>query len=286
MLPGASVRNVEGPFEVALVRARIHTYDLSAVADKFCAHSKDEPAPRLQAAQLIPPYGSREVLVLLSSLSTCDPGSIVDAIKTTKASNLRVSILGLSAEMYISQKIATDTGGSYRVALSKEHLDELVMDACAPPAVQAARTLPNLVRMAFPNKDAEGDEHAAFVGEACTIGGGAYTCPVCQAKNLTIPCDCHVCGITLISSPHLARSYHHLFPVGGFREKRLEAPDASAVCAFCQLPLRAAPGSRALQAGQVAYECTRCGSVCCADCDEFVHEHLHNCPGCEAAPAD
>ena len=28
--------------------------------------------------------------------------------------------------------------------------------------------------------------------------------------------SCHVCSLTLVSSPHLARSYHHLFPVPAF----------------------------------------------------------------------
>jgi transcription initiation factor TFIIH subunit 2 len=230
----------------------------------------------------VPPYGSREVLVLLSSLSTCDPGNILDAVKATKAANVRVSIIGLSAEMYISQKMCTDTGGTYAVATSKEHLDELTMQMCTPPAVQAVRALPNLVRMAFPNKDAEGDENAAFVGDACTIAGGAFTCPVCQAKNATIPCDCHVCGITLISSPHLARSYHHLFPIAGFAEVGLDRIGGQTLCAFCHLSLRGSAASQILPGNSVAYKCPRCCSVCCADCDEFVHEHLHNCPGCEA----
>lgn len=37
-----------------------------------------------------------------------------------------------------------------------------------------------------------------------------------------LPCECHVCGLTLVSSPHLARSYHHLFPVKGFGEVATE----------------------------------------------------------------
>ena len=35
---------------------------------------------------------------------------------------------------------------------------------------------------------------------------------------LELPTACHVCGLTLVSSPHLARSYHHLFPVRPFQE--------------------------------------------------------------------
>ncbi len=42
--------------------------------------------------------------------------------------------------------------------------------------------------------------------------------PRLQARVLELPTACHVCGLTLVSSPHLARSYHHLFPVRPFQE--------------------------------------------------------------------
>lgn len=46
--------------------------------------------------------------------------------------------------------------------------------------------------------------------------------PVSEPKDPILQsacaCSCHVCGLTLVSSPHLARSYHHLFPVPAFAE--------------------------------------------------------------------
>ena len=47
---------------------------------------------------------------------------------------------------------------------------------------------------------------------------GGFVCPRCKARVKDLPCECHVCKLTLISSPHLARSYHHLFPVAPFEE--------------------------------------------------------------------
>ena len=46
----------------------------------------------------IPPYGTREVLVLQSALATCDPGNIHKSMADAKAARLRVSVVGLSAE--------------------------------------------------------------------------------------------------------------------------------------------------------------------------------------------
>ena len=62
-------------------------------------------------------------------------------------------------------------------------------------------------------------------GEACLLKAGGYTCPQCKARVAELPSLCHVCGLSLVSSPHLARSYHHLFPVKPFAEL---APDALA----------------------------------------------------------
>lgn len=47
---------------------------------------------------------------------------------------------------------------------------------------------------------------------------GGYFCPVCDAKYCELPVECKVCGLTLIMAPHLARSYHHLFPLAAFNE--------------------------------------------------------------------
>lgn len=67
----------------------------------------------------IPSYGHREVLILYSALSTCDPGDIMVTIQKCKASKIRCSVIGLSAELYICKYLCQETGGSYSVALDE-----------------------------------------------------------------------------------------------------------------------------------------------------------------------
>lgn len=67
----------------------------------------------------IPSYGVREVLVLYSSLSTCDPGDIMETIQQCKNSKIRCSVIGLSAEIFICKHLCQETGGSYSVALDE-----------------------------------------------------------------------------------------------------------------------------------------------------------------------
>lgn len=67
----------------------------------------------------IPTYGHREVLILYSALSTCDPGDIMETIQKCKKSKIRCSVIGLSAEIFICKYICQETGGSYSVALDE-----------------------------------------------------------------------------------------------------------------------------------------------------------------------
>lgn len=75
----------------------------------------------------IPSYGHREALILYSALSTCDPGDVMETIQKCKKSKIRVSIVGLSAEIFICKHICQETGGSYSVALDEV---PLLLDCC------------------------------------------------------------------------------------------------------------------------------------------------------------
>ena len=46
------------------------------------------------------------MLFLLAALSTCDPGDILETIAAAKQANVRVSVVGLAADVFICEKIA------------------------------------------------------------------------------------------------------------------------------------------------------------------------------------
>ena len=58
--------------------------------------------------------------------------------KTPNFSFLQVSIISLSAEMYICRKVTEETNGSYCVALDSKHFADLLMGQVAPPPTVAA----------------------------------------------------------------------------------------------------------------------------------------------------
>ncbi len=182
--------------------------------------------------------------------------------------------------------------------------------------------------MGFPQRNTEEQGAAVHVGSEVALMAGGYTCPRCKGRSKELPSECHVCGLTLIASPHLARSYHHLFPVLPFEELTAEAicrlahttrpggeRGGSLACFGCtcdlspaveaarraweqqqqqqqaeasasgrDLPTRTQQQQQASLAAPMVLQCGACRKAFCFDCDTYVHESLHNCPGCEISP--
>jgi transcription initiation factor TFIIH subunit 2 len=59
----------------------------------------------------IPDYGHKELLILYTSLSTCDPGDIFATIEEAVRSKVRISVISLCADIYICKQLAAQTGG-------------------------------------------------------------------------------------------------------------------------------------------------------------------------------
>jgi transcription initiation factor TFIIH subunit 2 len=133
-----------------------------------------------------------------------------------------------------------------------------------------------------------------------TLSRGGYICPRCASKVCSLPIECPVCGLTLILSTHLARSYHHLFPLRNWPELPYSECKSllitltvrnikSTHCYGCQTafpPLKRPQTSSnniivEASTGTQRFVCPSCHNHFCIECDLFCHEVLHNCPGCE-----
>lgn len=239
----------------------------------------------------VPIYGMREVLVTLGALSTCDPGDVHESISGLIDDKVRCSAVGLSAELHVLKVLTERSSGTYSVALNEPHFDELLSAHVSPPPTTVQQVSASLIRMGFPTLKYR-KEPKPFCNNPQLRGKTGYDCPRCGAWVSDVPAECALCGMTLVSSPHLARSYHHLFPV----PKYISSEDASAAlkeralhymsagadhsadwtecqCTGCLKGLQSSSGLMLI--------CPRCAKVFCIDCDTFVHEALHSCPGCD-----
>jgi transcription initiation factor TFIIH subunit 2 len=225
---------------------------------------------------------------------------IADTLPKLLRANVRFSCIALVAEMYICRKLSEDSGGAMNVCLDKPHFKELLLAQCIPPPkLDKTRELSQtceFVHMGFPTRESSDIPsliHSAKNGNC--FGRTSYVCPRCKAKQAELPTDCEVCGLKLVLAPHLARSFHHLFPVSPFSElsqppglkcidnlKLLtSSSDCDSICYGC---LRSVGAQRKKDDGNdefdLRFKCPNCQNIFCAECDAYLHETLHNCPGC------
>lgn len=240
----------------------------------------------------VPFHASKEVLCIFGSLTTCDPGNIYETIDDFKKASIRCSVIGLSAEVQVFKRLCVTTKGQYGVAFNEHHYQDVLLDMTRPPAIAAEqKTATSLVLMGFPKRCSDGDTSlCACHSDPLAIG---FKCPRCYTKVCELPTDCNICNLTLISSPHLARSYHHLFPLDNFIElpksKVRQKSCSGCNCLFPPIdtldtknhsPNHNTTKSTNTNEGSDHYQCPKCLGEFCFDCDIFIHDSLHNCPGC------
>ena len=251
-----------------------------------------------QILKHIPDYGHRELLIIFSSLRSCDPPhpyDIQSMLKIAIAQKIRISVICLVAEIYVCKKLALETGGTFSVAKDGYHLSMLLMSHTTPaPELRNKSTkTTQFVYMGFPKRTFDNAPVYGYDGKQQALFSAAYTCPRCYTRTSEIPSQCNVCQIQLYSSSHIAKSYHHLFPVQNFIElsvtlENIDGKDKLlAMCndkgeekknyhiKYCNGCLDMFPNDT-----EIAFRCQNCQKTYCVSCDLFIHEHLHQCPNC------
>lgn len=254
-----------------------------------------------------PSHGTREVLIIYGALLSSDPGDIHETINNLIADRIRVRIVGLSAQVAICAELCSRTNAGddsqYNVAMDEVHYRDLFLAATTPPVTRTAeQSVASLLMMGFPSRTlAPGGTTSYCACHSKPVREG-YACTRCGARVCRLPAECPGCGLTLILSTHLARSYHHLFPLRNWVEVSWSDAGRSAVCFSCMCPFPepkppdSSSGAAAAGVGGKAkegskhkgvsesgrYACEVCGNHFCIDCDVFAHEVIHNCPGCQS----
>ena len=124
--------------------ARRHQLQLDARVVAECKGlGKGAPSLRsglehaLRILELQASYGTREVLAVYGSLSTTDRGDIFDTMARLRAASVRVSIVGMAAELFVARTTCKETGGRYDVATHVDELRRAVLRHTSPPPTPA-----------------------------------------------------------------------------------------------------------------------------------------------------
>jgi len=238
------------------------------------------------------------------ALVSIDASDMDDTIDNLIADRIRASVIGLSAQVAICAKLCSRTNdgdtSSYSIALHEQHFRELLLAATTPPVTRTLeQSSASLLLMGFPSRTIAAPDRISLCGCHHRPSREGYACPRCKIKVCRLPAECPVCGLTLVMSTHLARSYHHLFPLRTWVEVSWAEAARSVACYACHAPFPPVPKNKLKGKGQASvggvsevkeakgvsesgrYACQACGNHFCIDCDVYSHETLHNCPGCQ-----
>jgi transcription initiation factor TFIIH subunit 2 len=211
----------------------------------------------------VPEYAQSELLYLASALGTSDLGNVHDTIEELKQRKVRCSVIGLGGELHVLRSLAEKTGGTHHVAMHSEHYKILLSGHKEPPALKKTQTsnLAHAMNVGFPQK-VDASKWDIDPAHSAIFNGG-YECPKCGTTCPgTLPLTCYVCGLNLLSSPHIARSYHHLIKVPSFVIMDKNEEEEVGACYCCNRALHA---SRDLR-----YRCVKCKRMFAAACVDFM----------------
>ncbi|KAJ1509513.1 hypothetical protein HMI54_002300 [Coelomomyces lativittatus] len=236
----------------------------------------------------VPSHGTKEVVLIHGALTSWDPSNVETTFARCVQDHIRVSILSVSAEVYMCRQWCEKSLGVFAVALNEVHFKELILEHLSPPPMYLKGTTPSnlgdLMQMGFPERITEEVPFLCACHTALRTEG--FECPRCASRVCSVPTECNTCGLALVLASHLARSYHHLFPVPNFIEINDWDQIASSTCHGCMMVLPTPPSHEELLLSITKptalgrYMCPTCHHQFCIDCDVFVHEVLHNCPTC------
>jgi transcription initiation factor TFIIH subunit 2 len=134
---------------------------LSVLKSQAAIPCKGEPSLQnacemaLRTLKNTPMHVSKEILVILGSITTCDPGDIHDTIKKLQEGMVRCSVIGLAAEVRICKVLAQKTEGKYDVIMNEAHFKEVFAEHVRPPVAKTS-TESSLIRMGFPVHSMQG----------------------------------------------------------------------------------------------------------------------------------
>lgn len=236
--------------------------------------------------------------MITSAISTQDPGDLYEVIGRLQTYKIQTSILNLSVKNYIGEQITKFTGGEFRLSKDPNHFKTLLMIYIQPKSLIRDGIVHEMIKIGFPEKKA--NKHAFDANNKRCFE--FFVCPVCKAKNSSLPTNCGVCKTLLASAPFIARTENsslqrgkyelirvegfqsnHIL-IGGQEKSTMEREDVVKFedvkdrrCAACDEGF----DKVLTESNGVISNCPKCRNLFCLNCDIYIHSNLYQCPLCE-----
>lgn len=196
----------------------------------------------------------RELLLITASINTKDFDRFDEVLQDIRKYNIKVNIISICGEVSLFKKVCAFSNGMFIVPLNGYDF-ECVLDKLTEP-MESSDVTTSLVKLGFP-----GYFHGSGV---CTchlqFSQKLFQCPSCNTMICSLPTQCPICEIQLVTPVHISKSYYYQYPLPPLGNCQ------DGYCMKCQKTS--------------FYQCQKCKSLYCNDCGNFVQNELNFCIYC------
>lgn len=198
---------------------------------------------------------NKECLIIISSLNTIDSGSYEDVLSFLKKQNIKINIISICGEVTLFKKLSNATGGLFFVPVNRDHFENIINSFTQP--LDSSDQMNTLVKYGFPETIIK----KGLCNCHLNICSNLKECPQCKSFVCTLPIQCPVCDLQLVSPLNISKSSYYIYPIN----EMIKSSGKSCKCC----------------SKNGSFECQKCNSVYCADCHDFVIQYLNFCVYCD-----
>lgn len=197
---------------------------------------------------------ARECLIITASIGTKDSSSFDEIFKEIKKYNIKVNIISISGEVTLFKRICAFSCSSFYVPQCSNDFEYILSSFLSPlESLEATNTL---IKFGFPTLLDESGVCTCHL----TLNKVNYECPNCKTRVCSLPIQCPVCDLRLISPLNIAKSYYYMYPLAPLKK-------SSGICDVCK--------------NTASNCCTKCNSSYCQECHSFIENDLNFCLFCD-----
>ena len=198
---------------------------------------------------------SKEILIITASTSIINnEAGIEEMLKSLQQSKIRINIISLCGEITFFKNLCKITDGKFMVPRNVHEFPYILKKFVVPGESHDFKC--SLVEIGFAEK--------LKVSGLCmchlTFQNNLYSCPRCDTNICSIPMQCPICNLNLISPIQICSAI-----CANYQLELFEAVEEG-FCRICNSPGK--------------YSCGKCKNVFCSDCNYNVHTIINFCPFC------
>ncbi|KAL6122720.1 hypothetical protein NUSPORA_00249 [Nucleospora cyclopteri] len=196
----------------------------------------------------------KETVIVTGSIGSHDEEPLNKILETLQKHKIKINIVSLCGEVTLFKNVCKSTNGELIVPVSAFDLEAILNSFISPS--ESFEQKCTLLEIGFPKKMQT--PHLCLCH--LNFNNDVFECPQCEAPICSIPRQCPICELMLISPLSICKSNVMCYPLENFVKVEQD------ICKVCNK--------------EGILQCSKCKSIFCNDCNQKIHNLLMFCPYC------